>query len=403
FIRAMRVFLSYASEDRELVEAIYLSLRSQGHTVFFDRADLPPGQEYDARIRRGIERSQLFIFLISPYSLDAGSYTLTELGIAQKTWEHPAGSVLPVVVRSTPLDQIPAYLKSVTLLEPHGNVVATVADAVHRIALECRRALLRKVFKGVAAASIVVGAAYFYWVYREPGREITGQDGAPAVAVPAGNFTMGDDEESPLREIYLDAFYIDKYEVTVARYAKFLKTTGNVRLPEDWKEASLDGANELPVVGVDWHDADAYCKWAGKRLPTEAEWEKAARGTDGRRYPWGNDEPTSSRANFGKSSAVSPYKGGLAPVGSREAGSSPYGVQDLAGNAGEWVADWFGAGFRRGDLRNPKGPENGTDKVIRGGGWYDPPVRLNLSRRMHASPDNRAHDVGFRCANDFGR
>ena len=106
FIRVMRVFLSDASEDRNQAEAIYLSLRGQGNTVFFDRADLPPGQEYDARIRRGIERSQLLVFLLSPYSLDAGSYTLTELDIAQKTWEHPTGKVLPVVVRPTHADDL---------------------------------------------------------------------------------------------------------------------------------------------------------------------------------------------------------------------------------------------------------------------------------------------------------
>ena len=146
----MRVFLSYASEDRNQAEAIYLSLRGQGHTVFFDRTDLPPGEEYDARIRRAIERSQLLVFLVSPYSLDAGSYTLTELDIAHKTWEHPTGKVLPAVVRPTPLDLIPPYLKSVTLLETEGNLAATVADAVHRIALERRRAKLKAVAKGAA-------------------------------------------------------------------------------------------------------------------------------------------------------------------------------------------------------------------------------------------------------------
>ena len=157
----MRVFLSYASEDRNQAEAIYLSLRGQGHTVFFDRMDLPPGDEYDARIRRGIERSQLLVFLVSPYSLDAGSYTLTELDIAQKTWEHPTGKVLPVVVRPTPLDRVPPYLKSVTLLETEGSVVATVADSVHRIALERRRALLGVVLDRVILHPCVRGRRDF--------------------------------------------------------------------------------------------------------------------------------------------------------------------------------------------------------------------------------------------------
>src|SRR5262245_7542412 len=206
----MKVFLIYASEDRTQAEAIYLALRGQGHTVFFDRTDLPPGEEYDARIRRGIESSQLLVFLVSPYSLDAGSYTLTELDIARKTWEHPTGKVLPVVIRPTPLDRIPPYLKSVTLLETEGNIVATVAEAVHRIALAKRRAILKTVVKGAAMAGIACAGWYFYWTNRQPARETTGKDGAPAVIVPAGNFTMGDDEQSPLREIYLDAFYIDR-------------------------------------------------------------------------------------------------------------------------------------------------------------------------------------------------
>jgi formylglycine-generating enzyme required for sulfatase activity len=396
----MRVFLSYSSKDRQLVEPIHLALRAQGHTVFFDRADLPPGEEYDERIRRAIEKCQLFVFMVSPDSLQAGSYTLTELSIAEKTWEDPGGRLLPVLLRPIGLDRIPAYLKAVTLLEPEGNVAAGVADAVHRIAVARRRALLKNAAIGVAVASIVCFGAYIYSLKRPAKLEIAGKDGAPALLVPAGNFTMGDDEESPRREVYVDDFYIDKYEVTVSRYAKFLQASGGVKRPDRWEEASLDTASELPVVGVDWHDADAYCRWAGKRLPTEAEWEKAARGTDGRSYPWGNDGPTSQRANFGKSSE-SPYKGGLAPAGSREAGKSPYGVQDLAGNASEWVADWFQESFMAGDARNPKGPENGSAKVIRGGGWYDPPNKLKSSRRMYASADTRADDLGFRCANDF--
>ena len=149
----MRVFLSYAAQDRNLAEAVSLALRAQGHTLFFDRTDLPPGEEYDVRIRRGIEKSQLFVFLLSPDSVDAGSYTLTELGIAQRVWQHPAGKVLPVVIRPVPLDRIPPYLKSVTLFEPEGNLPATVADAVHRIALARQRWFFKTVMAGLAIAT----------------------------------------------------------------------------------------------------------------------------------------------------------------------------------------------------------------------------------------------------------
>jgi formylglycine-generating enzyme required for sulfatase activity len=396
----MRVFLSYSSQDRASVEPIYWALRAQRHKVFFDRTDLPPGEEYDIRIRQAIERSHLFVFLASSESLEPGSYTLTELGIAQKIWQHPNGKLLPVLLHPVGLERIPAYVKSVTLLEPEGNVPAAVADAVHRISLARRRAMLTNLAKGLAAAIIIGIGAYFYLAKREPGREITGKDGLPAMLIPAGNFTMGNGEDAPRREIYVDAFYIDKYEITRSRYAEFLRATGSVTTPDYWNDVSLDSSGNLPVVGVDWRDADAYCRWAGKRLPTEVEWEKAARGTDGRNYPWGNEQPTSARANFGKS-AAGPYDGGLSAVGNQLAGKSPYDVEDLAGNASEWVADWYSDGFARGDLRNPKGPETGTGKVIRGGGWQDPRQRMVSAKRYYASPDNRAEDIGFRCARDL--
>ena len=395
----MRVFLSYSSPDRDLVEPLYLALRAQGHTIFFDRAELPAGDEYHVRIRRAIEKSHLMLFMVSPDSLEPGSYTLTELGIAQRTWDHPGGRVLPVLLRPISLERIPPYLKSVTLLEPEGDLTASVADRVYQIAQARRRARLKNVAALLVLAAIVCGGAYGYWIFRDPAAQTTGKDGAPAVIVPAGSFTMGDDTNSPARQVYLNGFYIDKHEITVARYGDFLKATGGARPPEGWEESSLE-IGDLPVVGVDWHDAEAYCRWAGKRLPTESEWEKAARGTDGRSYPWGNDEPSSARANFGKS-APDPYKGGLAPVGGRAAGKSPYGAQDLAGNASEWVSDWFADGFVRGQVRNPKGPADGAARVIRGGGWYDPPQRLNSTLRMHANPETRADDVGFRCAKDL--
>lgn len=397
----MRIFLSYASQDRAIAESIYLALREQGHDVFFDRAALPAGEEYHSRIREAIERAELFVFLLSPDAIDGGSYTLTELAIAQKTWDSPGGRVLPVMLRHVELDAVPAYLKAVTLLETDGNLVAAVGDAVRRIASERRRAVLRTAGIVAIAVAVIVGALTFYWNHRAPGQQVTGKDGARAMLVPAGPFTMGDDENSPLREVYVDAFYIDEKEITVARYAKFLQASGAVNPPDEWDQAKLDQDGELPVVGIGWRDAEAYCRWSGKRLPTESEWEKAARGTDRRIYPWGNDEPTAARANFGKS-GDSAYRGGLSITGSHDSGKSPYGVQDLAGNVSEWIADWYAESFPHSDVRNPKGPENGTGKVIRGGGWYDPAVRIKSTKRYFASPEHRSDDIGFRCARDAG-
>ena len=153
------------------------------------------------------------------------------------------------------------------------------------------------------------------------------------VLVPAGEFTMGsptgDPDERPAHQVYLDAFSIDRYEVTVGQYASFLQEAGG-HTPSDWATMNQLAHQKRPVANVDWADAAAYCKWAGKRLPTEAEWEKAARGTDGRLYPWGNEAPTPIHANYGKTG--SSHHGALAPVGTLEGGKSPYGTYDMAGN-----------------------------------------------------------------------
>ena len=395
----MRIFLSYPSEDRAVAEAINLALSAQGHDVFFDRKDLPPGDEFNIRIRRAIEKADLFVFLVSAQALDPGSYTLNELEIAQKTWNRPAGHLLPVMLRPVSLDQLPAFLKSVTLLQESGDVPAAVADAVYRIARSRRRALLIKGACGLLLAGLAATASYVYWSHREVPQERVGKDGAPAALVPAGTFTMGDDEESPRREIFVSTFYLDRYEVTTSRYARFLDATGSVRPPDEWEEVDLSRQGDLPVIGVDWHDAQAYCKWAGKRLPTEAEWEKAARGADERKYPWGNASPTLDQANF-QNAAPDVYAGGLAPVGAHAPGRSPFGIYDLAGNAAEWVSDWYAEGFAHNDVRDPKGPDSGTGRVIRGGGRFDPPARISATKRFFANPDNRADDVGFRCAAD---
>jgi formylglycine-generating enzyme required for sulfatase activity len=391
----MKIFLSYASQDIESAKAIYLALRDQGHRVFFDRAELPAGDEYHNRIRAAIEKSRLFLFLISPNAVDAGSYTLTELDIADK-----AGSkILPVMIEKTPIESLPASIKGITFLQPDGSLPAAVAAEVHRIASSLRRKHIKQSLAAFVLVGIVAGVI-FYALRMRSRTEIVGRDGAPAAVIPTGTFIMGDDEESPRREIFVDAFYLDRYEVTVARYAAFMKDTGNLKPPDEWETVDLKNGGDLPVVGVNWQDASGYCHWAGKRLPTEAEWEKAARGNDERKYPWGNDPPTAERARYGKPYENPVYRDGVARVGSHANDRSPFGIFDLAGNVTEWVADWFFESFPEGDVRNPKGPDSGSGKVLRGASWYEPAERLGVTKRWHANPSSRNEGIGFRCARD---
>ena len=221
------------------------------------------------------------------------------------------------------------------------------------------------------------------------------------VSIPAGEFTMGsqdgDADERPAHKVYVDAFSIDVYEVTVGQYAEFLRS-GEVRAPLDWKTINQSANQKRPVANVDWADAVAYCKWAGKRLPTEAEWEKAARGTDGRIYPWGNDPPTPFHANYGKMGSHD-YET-LAPVGTLEAGKSPYGIYEMAGNVWEWVSDWYDNDYyKNSPQQNPGGPSMGGFKVIRGGSWTSSPRNLRSADRYWDPPSFRSlYFPGFRCA-----
>jgi formylglycine-generating enzyme required for sulfatase activity len=215
------------------------------------------------------------------------------------------------------------------------------------------------------------------------------------VEVPAGWFLMGQDDgprsSRPQRPIFLDAYAIDRTEVTNAAFAAYVRATGQP--PEGWSSAMAVVGPDLPVVAVLWRDADAYCRWAGKRLPTEAEWEKAARGTDGRPYPWGNTWEL-ARANTAESE-----QGGPLPVGSFPAGASPYSALDMAGNVAEWVADTFEFDYySRAPNRNPRGPGYVMDHVLRGGSWAAPAVQAQTFFRDSSHSARPNPRVGFRCA-----
>ena len=233
----------------------------------------------------------------------------------------------------------------------------------------------------------------------------TERDPVPMVVVPTGPFLMGSregegrDDERPQRTVHVDAFSIDSLEVTNARFLIFVEATGHRRPLNPYGDGMLTsakGIEHLPVVQVNWHDAGDYCQWAGKRLPTEAEWEKAARGTDGRLYPWGSEPPTSEQAVYERE-----WEDGkaLRAVGTMPGGRSAFGVHDMAGNAREWVQDWYAPDYYRvAPDRNPRGPEQGVLKVIRGGSWRSPLADIGAAARGWGGFALRTHGTGFRCA-----
>ena len=236
---------------------------------------------------------------------------------------------------------------------------------------------------------------------------IVERDDVPMVNIPSGSFIRGSSEgagrtdEMPRAKIYLDAFTIDKFEVTNAHYLDFIAATGHKEPYNVYGEGSLfkvSGIKDLPVVQVTWHDAADYCQWVGKRLPTEAEWEKAARGKDGRMYPWGNQEATPSHANFDRDWVNQET---LKPVGSQPKGASPYGVHDMSGNAREWVQDWYDKDYyKNSPNRNPKGPDKTLLKVIRGGSWRSFDSDIRAAARGKGGFALKTHGTGFRCARD---
>ena len=244
----------------------------------------------------------------------------------------------------------------------------------------------------------------------------TPKDQAVMVYVPEGAFLMGTsdadmefygeffplrspsryDNERPQREVFLDAFYIDQLEVTNSQYKKFLSETGYV--PKRYLDRPPFNVPDLPAIVLEWEDAVTYAEWVGKRLPTEAEWEKAARGTDGRIWPWGSEWDGSKLSGNDGTGLEDGYKE-TAPVGQFPQGASPFGALDMAGNIWEWVADWYEPDYyTHAPNRNPKGPETGDGHVLKGGGWAENLDFTRCANRLGGNPGSLLR--GFRCAMD---
>ncbi len=226
---------------------------------------------------------------------------------------------------------------------------------------------------------------------------VSPRDGMKQHYVPAGPFMMGGDtevNEKPLHTVTLDGFWIDETEVTNQMYALCVKD-GKCQRPAERPGSYYyeTGYPDYPVVDIPWNDATAYCEWVGRKLPSEAQWEKAARGPDGNTYPWGNDAPGKDLANYARN-ADGPTK-----VGQYPNGKSFYGAYDMAGNVSEWINDWYGDTYYVGSpSSNPPGPASGFWRVLRGGSWFSVEFFIRSAARTFVNPAYGVSDIGFRCA-----
>lgn len=296
----------------------------------------------------------------------------------------------------------------------------------------------------IVAAGLVVGLmAVLFWLDilsigpRAGSTKTSSKDGMEQVLIPEGQFQMGSASEGalpdvkPQHAVFLDAYWMDRTEVTNQQFMTFVEATDYRTTAEeygqswvfelgDWREAEgvnwrhprgkntgLEGRGNHPVVHVSWQDARSYCEWAGRRLPTEAEWEKAAGGTELIRYPWGDESADGKRGNFADRALAAKWSNmeiddgyaRTAPAASFQAGASPYGVLDMAGNVYEWVGDWYQWDYyTRSPYRNPTGPESGKHRSVRGASWVSKASNYAVYSRVSLPPQYTIQDTGFRCA-----
>ncbi len=411
------VFISYSTKNTREIRLILDALEQAGLTCWIAPRDVPPGKPWGGVINRAIIDSDVFLILVTEES-NSSDQVLKEVGIA----DHHKKLIVPFFLHDVTLsDDLSYYLTSLHWLvaraQPWEEHVPELVEVVRsRLASkngEKKPASPVEVSSAQGAAPQPQQAA----ASSEPpagATRLREKDGMTEIFIPAGDFLMGsagDDrnafaDEEPRHPVFLDGYWIDQTPVTNAMFARFLNACGNQK-EENISWYYPDGGRILqennlwnfepafehhPVVSVTWYGANAYAQWVGARLPTEAEWEKAARGTDQRRYPWGNTEPNHGLANYDKKI------GTTTPVGRYPAGASPYGVLDLAGNVWQWCADWYSETFYQvSPNKNPLCSTPGENRVSRGGSWYVESWTLRATYRGKFTPRSRYVGKGFRC------
>ena len=436
-----QVFISYSRKDISFINRLAADLKNAGLDIWYDVSRIAGGARWRSEIENALRNSQYVIVVLSPDSI-VSEWVEREFLFSSNLKRK----IIPIMYRAC---EVPLNYVDLNYIDVQGENYAKNFEGLLRalnvgspptlptsqagksrsrwntasVALIGGGGLLLVVLvglvlmKGFLAAAPPVPTSSGAGPFSEPGG-ITDARGVRMVLVPAGEFTMGsrgvetalaecqtldpscdqtwfEDELTP-HSVTLDAFYIDVYEVTNSQYAACVDS-GICLLPTDTTSDSRSSYygnaafEDYPVIFVDWNMANTYCSWRSARLPTEAEWEKAARGTDERTYPWG-EEIDDTRANYNNNI------GDTSRVGSYESNKSPYGLYDMAGNVWEWVADYYSdTYYSNSPSLNPPGPESGSERVLRGGSWYDP-AYLNRTTTRLKQVEPVDNNYGFRCA-----
>lgn len=357
-----QIFVSHAHQDAEFAQRLAADLRRAGWDIWIAPDSIRVGEQWVTAVNRGLEESSIFILVLTPEA-------------AQSSWVRRETDAAIHLEQQGEIRFIPLDVKP-TRRPPLWQTYQWVSfEKVYQTGLEQLLRALREEPTQILIPNTAPQAGQIM---------IWPKDGKEMVYVPAGEFLYGDDKQ----KIHLDGFWIDKTPVTNAEYKRFLDANPKHRVPfvnEDWAKPynwyekkrthPVNKANH-PVVLVSWHDAQAYAKWAEKQLVTEQEWEKAARGVDGREYPWGTWQD--GRANTDETKIE-----GTSPVGQfSPQGDSPYGCVDMAGNVWEWVEDWY---------------EEDVVRVLRGGSWYNDQTCSRCVVRRRINPGSGNTNWGFRC------
>ena len=359
YAMTVNVFISYAHNDgpylRQFLNHLAL-LRRAGEIQTWTDGEIVAGDRWRGEIEAALESAKLVLLLVSPEFIASDFCWSFELQAALERRKKDAIRIVPIIIR--PTDWEASHLGQLQALPTGGRPVASWSN---------RDEAWLDVVKGLRRLLNEIEHIHL--------------DGSILVPVPAGVYPIGavdlGSASVPPRAANLESFWIGRLPVTNILYRGFLNANPNHRQPLLWSEAKYNQDHQ-PVVGVSWHDAMAYCSWAGLELPTEVQWEAAARGPHGYRYPWGDGEPTSHLANF-DNTRDSPEE-----VSLRSPGAGPFGTLEQAGNVREWCADSWG--------RDP------TFRVIRGSGWDDPAWKLRAAFRTWAGSDERSPSLGFRVA-----